>query len=113
MSLRERYVLVCTNRRPDGHPRGSCGGSGGDTLRASLKEAVKARGLAGRIRVIGTTCLDLCEQGPVVAVFPEGVWYRRVQEADVERIVEAHLVGGTPVEALRYRESRGRQSGDD
>jgi (2Fe-2S) ferredoxin len=101
MSLRDRYVLVCTNRRPEGHPKGSCGASGADAIRARLKEMVAERGLADSVRVIGTTCLGVCEEGPVVAVFPEDVWYGKVRAEDLERIVEEHLAGGRPVESLR------------
>ena len=104
MSFRKSYVLVCQNRRPEGNPKGSCAGSGSEEIRAKLKELIEERGLSGDIRVIGTTCLDFCERGPVIAVFPEGIWYCRVSLDDLERIVEGHLIGGKPIESLRLTE---------
>jgi (2Fe-2S) ferredoxin len=64
---------------------------------------VKAKGLAGegRVRVNTAGCLDRCEEGPCVVVYPEGVWYTYVDKADIDEIVEEHLVNGRVVERLR------------
>ena len=99
----ERHVFVCTNERPDGHVRGCCEAAGGGDLLLKLKRIVKERGLAGPCRVNKAGCLDHCEQGAVVVVYPEAVWYGGVGLADVEEIVEEHLVHGRPVERLRIR----------
>lgn len=56
--------------------------------------------LLGSVRVIGTTCLDACEAGVTLAVYPDDVWYGRVSTEDVEEIVESHFLGGDPVERL-------------
>jgi len=61
----------------------------------------KAAGLAGRIRVNKAGCLDQCEHGPTVVVYPEAVWYGHVRPEDAEEIVSEHLVAGRPVERLR------------
>ena len=66
-----------------------------------MKDAVKEAGLKGRVRVNEAGCLDQCEHGPVVVVYPEAVWYGFVQAKDVEEIVEEHLKHGRPVERLR------------
>jgi (2Fe-2S) ferredoxin len=66
-----------------------------------LKEMISEREISGDVRVVGTTCLDFCEEGPVMVVFPENVWYKRVHESDLDRIVEEHLIGGRIVEDLR------------
>jgi (2Fe-2S) ferredoxin len=99
----DRHVFVCENRRPDGHPRGCCAGAGGTEVKEALKAALKARGLQARIRANSAGCLDACEQGPAMVVYPEGVWYGHVTPADVPEIVEKHLVGGVPVERLLLR----------
>lgn len=97
----ERHVFVCTNTRPDGHPRGCCKGRGGEAIRNVLKTAAAQAGLGDRVRVNVAGCLDQCEHGPVIVVYPEQVWYGFVKVEDVAEIVESHLLRGQPVERLR------------
>ncbi|HOA75556.1 MAG TPA: (2Fe-2S) ferredoxin domain-containing protein [Phycisphaerae bacterium] len=97
----EKHVFVCTNVRDAGHPRGCCAARGGEAVREALKAAVKTHNLARRVRINGAGCLDQCEHGPVIVVYPEGVWYGFVTPQDVPEIVESHLLGGKPVERLR------------
>ena len=96
----QRHVFICTNRRPDDHPRGSCAQKGSEELRARFKDALKKHGLAKVMRANAAGCLDVCEHGCSVVVYPEGVWYGHVTPDDVEEIVEEHLVNGRPVERL-------------
>lgn len=103
----ERHVFVCTNRRPEGAIKPSCGNRGGEEIRNAMKKALAARGLHKRLRANAAGCLDACEEGPAVVVYPEGVWYLGVAPADVEAIVEEHLVGGKPVERLLARKEGG------
>lgn len=85
----EKYVFVCVNERPlEG--RVSCGGHGcGKRLRDLLKAAVRRAGAAERIRVCAAGCLDACEKGPNVLVYPDGAWFFRVTEEDVEVLLAA------------------------
>lgn len=99
----ERHVFVCTS--------GSwCPQLDGDGLgvHARLKALVKERRLGDRVRVNHSGCLDQCGYGPMVVVYPEGVWYGGVAPSDAEEIVREHLVGGRPVERLRYRNTPGQ-----
>jgi (2Fe-2S) ferredoxin len=96
----ERHVFVCTNRRPDGHPKGSCAEKGSEEIRALFKEELEKRGLKGRMRANAAGCLDTCSFGVSVVVYPEGTWYARVKTEDVVPIIEEHLIGGRPVERL-------------
>ena len=105
MPLYEHHVFVCGNTRPADHPRGCCQSTGGDAVREALKTAIKARGLNKRVRVNQAGCLDQCEHGPTLVVYPEQVWYGRVRPEDAAEIVESHLVGGVPVARLRMAES--------
>ena len=97
----QAHVFVCTNERPAEDPRGCCKGKGSEELLAKLKEAVKTKKLNTQVRVQKAGCLDTCEEGPSVVVYPEGVWYGRVQVSDVEEIVQSHLLDGKPVERLK------------
>jgi (2Fe-2S) ferredoxin len=97
----ERHLFVCHNVRPEGAPRPSCTSDGKSELLPQLQQFAKAAGLAGRIRVNKAGCLDQCEHGPVVVVYPEAVWYGKVTPEDAEEIIAEHLVGGRPVERLR------------
>lgn len=96
----ERHVFICTNRRKDDDPKGSCAAKGGDALKDALKAAVHARGLKGRVRANAAGCLDACAQGCAIVVYPEQAWYGKVTLDDVDEIVDKHLVGGTIVERL-------------
>lgn len=97
----EKHVFVCTNVRPAGHVRGCCSARNGEAIRDALKNAVARRSLKGRVRINAAGCLDQCEHGPNIVVYPEGVWYGFVTLADVEEIVDSHLVNNRPVERLR------------
>ncbi len=97
----ERHVFICTNVRPPGNPKGCCADKGAEAVRDAFKRELHDRGLKGRVRANAAGCLDQCEHGVTVVVYPEQVWYGRVQEGDVAEIVDSHLVGGKPVERLR------------
>jgi (2Fe-2S) ferredoxin len=97
----KRHVFVCTNERPDGHPRGCCKAKGSEALVGLFKEELKKRGLASEVRAQKSGCLDVCELGAALVVYPDGVWYGNVQASDVPEIVESHLIEGRPVERLR------------
>lgn len=104
MAAFERHVFVCTNTRPEGHPRGCCAGKGSEAVRERLKTLAAEKGLKGRVRVNSAGCLDQCEHGVTVVVYPEAVWYGFVTVSDVEEVVESHLVRGVPVKRLMLAE---------
>ena len=100
LPLFERHVFVCHNTRPAGARR-SCSADGNSDLHARLRQLAKAAGLDDRVRINKSGCLDQCEHGPVMVVYPEAVWYGNVQPADAAEIVSEHLLAGRPVERLR------------
>ncbi|MGB0723228.1 MAG: (2Fe-2S) ferredoxin domain-containing protein [Gammaproteobacteria bacterium] len=106
MSYYAHHVFFCTNQRADG--RASCQDHGAQALRDYAKTKSKALGLAGRgrVRINTAGCLDRCECGPVLVVYPEAVWYTIVDEEDIDEIFEEHLVNGRPVERLRIVDER-------
>ena len=93
------HVFCCTNERPEGHPRGSCARKGAERLRNYMKARAKELGIPGT-RINAAGCLDRCELGATLVVYPDGVWYQGVAPEDVPAIVDAHLCGGEPVERL-------------
>jgi len=97
------HVFVCCNRRPDGHTRGSCAAKGSERLRDYMKARAKELAIP-RIRINASGCLDRCELGPCAVIYPEGVWYRLATTADVDAVLERHIVGGERVAELMLPE---------
>jgi (2Fe-2S) ferredoxin len=104
MAKYRHHIFICTNRRDPRDPRGSCNADGSERLRARFKEEVQKRALGKTVRANSAGCLDQCEHGPTVVVYPEAVWYGGVKVEDVAEILESHIIGGRPVERLRIPE---------
>jgi (2Fe-2S) ferredoxin len=104
MARFKHHVFVCENERDPKDPRGCCFARGGREVRKALKQQLREAGLAGTVRANTAGCLDACESGVTVVVYPEEVWYGHVTPADVPEIVASHLIAGRPVERLRIRE---------
>ena len=100
MGQPERYVFVCLNQRPAGHPKGSCLDRGAAQVFDELREE-QGRRLTKDVKVVATGCMEGCLAGPCILVVPDNVWYGGVTEADVPAIFDQHLEGGEPVELLR------------
>lgn len=99
----ERHIFICTNRRDPGNPKGCCASKGAEKVREAFKKAVFDEDLRATMRANAAGCLDQCEHGVTVVVYPEQVWYGRVTLQDVPEIVRSHLKDGVPVERLRIR----------
>ncbi len=98
----QAHVFVCTNVRPPGHKRGCCAEKGAEKLRDYMKVRAKELGLpATRINAAG--CLDRCELGPVLVIYPEGIWYNYSSREDIDEILNEHLVHGRQVTRLMLR----------
>ena len=94
-----QHVFVCTNQRPPDDPRGCCSAKGSLALRNHMKDRAKELGLTDtRVNIAG--CLDRCEHGPSVVIYPEGVWYTCRTQADADEILERHVMRGERVERL-------------
>jgi (2Fe-2S) ferredoxin len=95
------HVFFCTNKREEGRP--CCADKGAQAAQEHAKARIKQLGLNGqfRVRINKAGCLDRCEEGPVVVVYPEGVWYTYVDQHDIDEIIDEHLIGGKPVERLK------------
>jgi (2Fe-2S) ferredoxin len=87
------------NQREEGHPRGSCDPTGQGELQRLFKTKLAKRGL-NLVRANKSGCMDQCELGPTVVVYPEAVWYGHVQPEDVDEIIESHIMNDQPVTRL-------------
>ncbi len=97
--LYQKHIFICTNQRPEGS-RVCCGEEHGLALVAAFKKAIKDKGLNTEIRAQRAGCFDVCERGPSVVVYPEGIFYGKVQLSDVEEIVHEHLENNRIVDRL-------------
>lgn len=93
------HLFCCVNSRPEGHPRGSCAPGGSVGLYEFMRERAEEMGLEG-VRINSAGCLDRCEKGPVVVIYPEGIWYRCTNQDEAEQILTRHLRDGELVESL-------------
>ena len=96
----QRHVFFCLNERPNGEACCACHGA--EDLQKYAKNRCKELGIhgAGQVRINKAGCLDRCAQGPVLVVYPEGVWYTYVDREDIDEIIDRHLVGGEMVTRL-------------
>ena len=97
------HIFVCTSSRANGQQKGYCHTKGGVDLVAKFMEEIEERDLGGEVFVNNTGCFGICEQGPVVVVYPGGTWYKSVTIDDVETIMEEHIEGGTVVDRLELK----------
>lgn len=102
----EKHIFVCENRRPDDHPRGSCAQKGSESIRAFFKSKIKSLGLNTEVRANASGCLDACEFGATVVIYPEQIWYGGVTENDVDEIINEHIIKNRPVKRLMIDDSR-------
>lgn len=94
------HVFVCCNRREPGHSRGCCDPQGGEALRSAFKAEIKRRKLGPRVRANRAGCLDQCEMGPTVVIYPQAIWYGGVTVEDVPRIIEQTVEQGIVLDDL-------------
>jgi (2Fe-2S) ferredoxin len=101
MSRFENHLFICNNLRDETDARGSCARRGADGLLDHAKKRIHAMGMKGRVRVNKAGCLDACQHGPTMVVYPDGTWYAPRTPADIDEIINRHIIGGQTVERLR------------
>jgi len=102
----EKHIFVCENKRPEGHPKGCCADKNSLEIRSLFKKRLKELGLSAQIRANTAGCLDACEHGVTVVVYPEQVWYGRVTIDDVEEIIQQHLINNSPIDRLKIKDQK-------
>ncbi len=103
MSHFKHHVFFCINQRDNTET--SCEKFCASRLQNYAKQRIAALQLngTGKIRMNKSGCLDRCEQGPVMVVYPEAIWYTYLDESDIDEIIEQHLIAGKPVERLKLK----------
>lgn len=101
MSYYQKHVFICTNQREGDKP--CCANGGAVELLNYAKAQIKIlqQNGKGKIRINNAGCMDRCAEGPVLVVYPEGIWYHYQTRADIDEIIEQHLLQGRIVERLR------------
>jgi (2Fe-2S) ferredoxin len=102
----ECHLFVCCNRREPGNARGCCNPDGADQLQAAFKAELTKHGLVPRVRANKSGCLDQCELGPTVVIYPQQIWYGGVRLEDVPRIVAETVIAGRVVSDLLIPDER-------
>jgi (2Fe-2S) ferredoxin len=105
----DKHIFICINERPDGAKRRSCGEAHGMQIVDAFKTRLKELKLPLKIRAQKAGCLDICDFGQTLVVYPEGTFYVGVELSDVEEIIQEHLINNRIVERLRLENVRGRK----
>jgi (2Fe-2S) ferredoxin len=102
----EKHIFICENKRPEGHPRGCCSEKNSPDIKELFKKRIKDLGLNANVRANSAGCLDACEYGVTIVVYPEQIWYGKVTVNDVEEIIQQHLIKNIPVERLKIKDEK-------
>nr|WP_315254452.1 (2Fe-2S) ferredoxin domain-containing protein [uncultured Duganella sp.] len=97
----KHHVFFCMNKRDDG--RNSCGDHGAEVAQKHAKKRCKELDMYGKgeVRINQAGCLNRCEEGPLLVIYPEGTWYTYVDTSDIDEIIDRHLAKGEIVERLK------------
>jgi len=104
----DKHIFICTNQRPPAAPRKSCGEAHGLEIVDAFKKKLKEMNLPVKIRAQKSGCLDICDFGQTIVVYPEGVFYVGVELGDIDEIINEHIINNRPVERLRLEIVRER-----
>lgn len=100
----DKHIFICTNQRAPG-TRVCCGEENGLKLVAEFKKQLKDKKLPIAVRAQKSGCLDICEHGPSLVVYPDGVFYKQVQLTDISEIIDSHIMNNIPVERIVLRKA--------
>lgn len=99
----QKHIFICTNQRAAGAPRKSCGETHGLEIVDAFKKKLKEKNIPFPVRAQKSGCLDICDFGQTIVIYPEGVFYVGVELSDVDEIIEDHILNNRIVERLRFR----------
>ena len=93
----EKHIFICTNERDEKSTRKSCGACGAVNLRNELVKMINEAGLKGKVRANKSGCLDVCEQGPAMVIYPKGFWYLGINRENIKTIFNKSILNNEPV----------------
>ena len=108
----DKHIFICTNQRAEGAARKSCGEAHGMSIVEAFKKKLKEKNLPIKIRAQKSGCLDICDFGQTLVIYPEGVFYVGVEIADVDEIIEEHLINNRIIERLKLENIREKKITD-
>lgn len=100
MSLLKKHIFVCENQREANHPKGCCADKGGREIKNALKMELVKNGLNKVYRSNSAGCLDVCEHGAAMVIYPQNIWYGNVQLSDIPEIVKYSILGNKIINRL-------------
>ncbi len=106
----DKHIFICTNQRAEGAPRKSCGESHGLEIVDAFKKKLKDLHLPIKLRAQKAGCLDICDFGQTVVIYPEGVFYVGVELSDVDEIIQEHIINNRVVERLKLEYVRSKKT---
>lgn len=105
----EKHIFICTNQRAAGATRKSCGEAHGMEIVDAFKKKLKEKNLPIKLRAQKAGCLDICDFGQTIVIYPEGVFYVGVELNNVDEIIEEHIINNRVVERLRLENVRAKK----
>jgi (2Fe-2S) ferredoxin len=106
MKRYDKHIFICENKRPSDDPRGCCSDKNSQAVRELFKMRIKELKLNLIVRANAAGCLDACEYGTTVVIYPEQIWYGKVTPTDVEEIIQNHIIKNIPVGRLRINDKK-------
>ncbi|HRG38867.1 MAG TPA: (2Fe-2S) ferredoxin domain-containing protein [Bacteroidia bacterium] len=105
----DKHIFICVNQREAGAARRSCGEAHGLEIVDAFKKKLKELNLPIKLRAQKAGCLDICDFGQTVVVYPEGIFYVGVEQSDVNEIIEEHIIHNRPVQRLLFENVRAKK----
>lgn len=104
----DKHIFICINQRAPEAPRKSCGEAHGLKIVDAFKQKLKEKNLPIKIRAQKSGCLDICDFGQTLVIYPEGIFYVGVELSDIDEIIEEHILNNRIVERLKLENVRSK-----
>jgi len=104
-----KHIFICVNERDEMNPKGDCSRCGGMDIRMKFVQLINQNGLKGKVRANKSGCLDACEMGAALVIYPNNIWYTHVSLDDVEEIFKTSVINDKIVDRLVSTEATWRK----
>jgi (2Fe-2S) ferredoxin len=96
----KKHIFICENLRPDDSPKGCCASRGSAEIKKQMKQKLVQKGLNKMYRTNSAGCLDACDHGVSMVIYPQAIWYGHVTESDIDEIIEKSILNDNVVDRL-------------